>query len=354
MIDFRRETKTGRFLDPRVGFDEVAVESEVRVDPLTGETGRICHFAFSSAPPSDLGDIVAKSEANCPFCGNRVHSVTPRFTEADLPEGRLTHGDAVLFPNLFPYDDVSAIAAISSAHFHPMNAIPEQMVVDGLSVARAFFSRVESRLNGGAESYGIVTWNYMPPSGGSQVHPHMQVVHTVNPGNALRLQLEAARRWRKKRRRSYVSELVEAEHAASERWIGATGSVLWLAPFVPTGLLGDCMAVFPERATLGDLNDDEIADFAGGLRRILAAFAARGLWSFNLVFLPDHAGADARRHWLTARLVPRLYINPALHVTDVAYMQLILGERFAMTFPEDVAASLRAALNADPKTADRP
>jgi galactose-1-phosphate uridylyltransferase len=137
--------------------------------------------------------------------------------------------------------------------------------------------------------------------------------------------------------------LVEAERQTGERWIGESGSVLWLAPFVPTGILGDCIALFPGRATVTELSDAEIADFATGLRTALRGYATRGLWSFNLVFQPDRAAADAGRHWLTARLVPRLYINPALHVTDVAYMQLILEERFAMTYPEDNAALLRTA-----------
>jgi galactose-1-phosphate uridylyltransferase len=39
----------------------------------------------------------------------------------------------------------------------------------------------------------------MPPAGASQVHPHMQVVATADPGNALRREQAAAQRWREQR-----------------------------------------------------------------------------------------------------------------------------------------------------------
>jgi UDPglucose--hexose-1-phosphate uridylyltransferase len=343
LIEFERQIKTGRFLDPRAGFAEKSVESEIRVDPLTRETGRICHFAFDIAAPTDLTAMVEASAQSCPFCPDRVHEITPRFPSETLEEGRLVRGQAVLFPNLFPYDDVSAIAVISEAHFHPMADVPTSVIEDGLGIARDFLGRLDSMTRDKAQRYGIVTWNYMPPSGGSQVHPHMQVIHTTHPGNGLRRQLDAAGRWRRDRGRSYVEMLVETERTQGERWIGEDGDVVWLVPFVPTGILGDCIAVFPEVASVSALSDEQIADFASGLRTILKAYAERGLWSFNLVFLPDHAEAGNDRHWLTARLVPRLYINPAFHVSDVAYMQLIMEERFALTYPERNAAILRSA-----------
>ena len=343
MIEFQREIKRGRFLDPRNEFKETTVDSEIRTDPLTGATGRICHFAFSSGPPGDLDAILEKSLEFCPFCPDKVRDITPRFPADMIPEGRLDHGQAVLFPNLFPYDDLSAISVISEGHFHPMDDIPEAVIADGLSVAREFYRRVEDGGMAAPDSYGIVTWNYMPPSGGSQIHPHMQVIHTSNPGNGPRRLLAAAGEWLERHGDPYVEALIEEEQRRGERWIGGGQRVAWLVPFVPTAVLGDCIGVFRGRATIGELTDDDIAEFATGLRRILKGFAEKGLWSFNLVFIPDH-GPNGR-HWLTARLVPRLYINPALHVTDVAYMQLVLSERFAMTYPEDIATHLRSAWN---------
>jgi galactose-1-phosphate uridylyltransferase len=347
MIDFRIEKKLARLYDPRKDFALAEIESEVRYDPLTGESARICHFALKAPPATEIGAIVALSQGQCPFCPERVETVTPRFPEDLVPGGRLRRGAAIVAPNLFPYDDVSAIAVLGRDHFVPMDQVPAQLVIDGLTAARDFMRLAQKQVAGG-EGFGIVTWNYMPPAGATQVHPHMQVIVSRNPGNALRRSLESAARYRARSGRCYHADLVEAERTRGERWIGEAGAVAWLAPFTPTGLLGDVAAVFRERATVTDLSDADIADFARSLVRVLAALAARGLWSFNLCLMPAPFGERPDRHWLTAKLLPRIYLNPKLHVSDVAYLHLLLEERFAMVYPEEVAAALRPALGGTP------
>jgi UDPglucose--hexose-1-phosphate uridylyltransferase len=339
-IEFRREVKKARLLDPRRGFDEVEVESEVRFDPLTQATSRICHFSLKAAPPTDLDQILAASRSRCPFCPESIASLTPRYPDSLMPGGRLARGEAALFPNLFPYDDFSAVAVMSGEHYLPMAAIPERIVTDALGLAREFLARAFASVAAPREHYGIVTWNYMPPAGATQVHPHMQVVFTRHPGNALVRELDAEAAYRTRHGSNYCEDLVARERGG-ERWIGSSGSVLWFAPFAPSGVLGDCRAVFPGRSTIAELGEAGLADFASGLSRALRGFSKLGLWSFNLTLFPDHEGAGAQRHWLTARLLPRLYLNPGLHVPDVAYLQLLLEERFAMAYPEATAAALR-------------
>jgi UDPglucose--hexose-1-phosphate uridylyltransferase len=343
-IRFREEKKLARLHDPRRNFELAEVGSEIRFDPLTGASGRICHFSLASLPLPDLSGIVAETKTNCPFCPGKVESITPRFPEDFIPGGRMRRGDALLFPNLFPYDDISAVAAICGEHFHPMAAVPPQIVCDGVGLARDFFRLAGGRVEGGS-GFGLATWNYMPPAGGTQIHPHMQVVLTANPGNAVTRELEAEAAFLGRHGACYAEMLLQAERARGERFIAQTDAVAWLVPFAPVGLFGDCMALFPGRATLAELTDADIADFAQGLARVLRGFAGRGLWSFNLTFFPARFGAGDGAHWLSARLLPRFYLNPKLHVTDASYMQLLLEERFAMTYPEQTAAMLRAAFH---------
>jgi galactose-1-phosphate uridylyltransferase len=343
-ICFRAEKKFARLHDPRRNFELAQVESEVRFDPLTGSTGRICHFSLANLPVPDLSRIIAESRAACPFCPGKVESITPRFPEDFVPGGRMRRGEAVLFPNLFPYDDISAVAVLCSEHFHAMDAIPAQVVCDGVGLARDFFLLARDRVESGG-GFGLATWNYMPPAGGTQVHPHMQVVLTANPGNAVTRELAAEAAFYKRHHACYAQLLLRAERARAERFIASTASVAWLVPFVPIGLFGDCIAWFPERATLAELSDAEIADFARGFARILRGFAARGLWGFNLTFFPARFGASEGSHWLSARLLPRFYLNPKLHVSDASYQQLLLEERFAMVYPEQTAELLRAAFH---------
>ena len=343
-IRFRTEKKFARLHDPRRNFELAEVESEIRFDPLTGSTGRICHFSLGNLPLPDLSDIVAETAAVCPFCPGKVESITPRFPEDFVPGGRMRRGGALLFPNLFPYDDISAVAALCPEHFHAMDAVPERVVCDGLGVARDFFLLARERVEDGG-GFGLATWNYMPPAGGTQIHPHMQVVLTSHPGNAVTRELAAEAGFRKRHGACYAEVLLETERARGERFIAQTDSVAWLVPFVPMGLFGDCMALFPGRATLAELTDADMADFARGLTRALRGFAGRGLWSFNLTFFPARFGANDDTHWLSARLLPRFYLNPKLHVTDASYMQLLLEERFAMAYPEKTAQLLREAFH---------
>lgn len=340
-IAFRKESKQGRQYDPRRNFELSVIDSEIRYDPLTGDSARICHFALNAAPPADLQQLATAGAGACPFCPERVLQVTPRFPETLLPEGRLRRGGATLFPNLFPYDDISAVATLTERHFVPLDDVPTELIEDGVHIARDFFLRVEQ--SGVQPGYGLVTWNYMPPAGGTQIHPHIQVLYTSNPGNRLRRELAAEYAWRRQHGRNYWEDLLAAERREGTRWVGESGPVQWHAPFTPTGVLGDCIGVLPERATLTALGPADIRAFAIGLRRILRGFAGYGLWSFNLTFFPDRGDADPACHWLNVRVTPRLYLNPVLHIPDVSYMQLLLEERFAMLYPEETAARLRAA-----------
>jgi len=270
--------------------------------------------------------------------------VTPRYPADLLPEGRLRRGEALLVPNLFPYDDVSAIVSISRTHFLAMDAMPVAIVADALKLARDFIITaaplVEAR-----EAYGIVTWNYMPPSGASQVHPHMQVIVTDTPGNQLRRELDAETRFLGEQKRPYAAALLEAERGGA-RWLDEAGGVAWWVPYCPTGMLGDAQAMFVDHVTVSACDDATLEAFAGSLCRVLAAYARMGLWSFNLTLLPDAQAERSGRHRLTARLLPRFYLHPQLHNSDTAYLQLLLGEKFAMLHPEQHAAELRALLAA--------
>lgn len=342
-IEFRRDKGWSEFHDPRKDFELTGAESEVRYDPLTGDSGRVCHFSFDRVPPLELDDAIEETRKTCPFCPDKVLSITPRFPESLVPEGRMQRGEAVIFPNLFPYDDVSAVGVVSADHYLDVATADDAIVGNILILARDFFRRVEAeRQKDGPPSYAQFTWNYLPPAGGSQLHPHVQVIHTTRPANQVRRRLAAAGEWRDAHKRPFVADLLETERKTGERWLGETGAVAWHVPFVPTGVMGDVAAVFPEKATLSDLSDSDIADFVAGMKKTLAHFGERGLQSFNLVLTGDHAGAEPDRQWVEARIVPRLYVNPAMRSTDASYFQMVWNEPFAMAYPEDVARELRA------------
>jgi len=341
-IQYRAVRKVARLHDPRRNFELSEIESQVRYDPLTRDSARICHFAVPKREVPDLAPLVEFSTQHCPFCPQAIERITPRYPETLVPSGRMARGEALLVPNLFPYDDVSAILVMSRAHFLPMDQVPAPIVADALKLARDFIVLVAPTL-GERPAYGIVTWNYMPPAGASQVHPHMQVIVTDTPGNALRRELEAGALFALHYGKPFAEALAQAERSG-ERWLGEQGGVAWWVPYCPVGMLGDAQAVFRDRATLSECSDTEIDAFASFLTRLLAAYARLGFWSFNLSLLPDAQSTGLQRHRLTARLLPRFYLNPKLHNSDVAYLQLLLAEKFAMVYPEVHASDLRGML----------
>lgn len=349
-LAFRSEKKLTALLDPRHGFMRTEIESEIRFDPLTGDTARICHFTGMTPQAPDMAALAASTHHGCPFCAERVSQVTPKFTPEFLQgfaatgsaavDGRLQRGQATLFPNLFPYDDISAIAVMSEAHFLPPADIPPMVVADAVKLARDFFAYSARLQPSAAEAHGLLTWNYLPASGGSQMHPHMQVALTSRPGNRLTRELAAESAYLAAHGRCYGADLLAAERDGP-RWLMADDAAAWLVPYAPTGVMGDALALFPGKSTVADLSDADIDAFAASLVRLVAAFAAQGLESFNLSFFPDHGGNRSGRHWLSARLLPRLYLNNALHVSDASYLQLLLQESFCMRHPEAVAQQLR-------------
>jgi galactose-1-phosphate uridylyltransferase len=332
--------RVARLHDPRRDFSPTEVGSEIRYDPLTGQSSRICHFALPPVPPPDFDSVAEARRATCPFCPERVTTVTPRFPDALVPGGRFRRGEAVVFPNLFPYDELSAVLVPGAQHRVDASNVPEALVASGLATARDFLASTMPGMGPG--TYGLVTWNHMPPAGGTQIHPHMQVVATSEPGNAIRRELLAEQAFLEAHRRPFSGDLLAAEEAAG-RVVGRTGDWTWFVPFAPTGVLGDCRAVLAGKASFLDLDDADVSAFAGGLRRALRGFASAGLWSFNLTFFPDRAGERSGRHSLSARLLPRLYLDPVLHVPDANYLHLLLGEPFSMAWPEEVAERLRRA-----------
>ena len=63
--------------DPQKDGAERHIPSEIRIDPLTGRTARICHFMKLQWEKPDFEALVAGTEAWCPFCADKVLEVTP-------------------------------------------------------------------------------------------------------------------------------------------------------------------------------------------------------------------------------------------------------------------------------------
>jgi galactose-1-phosphate uridylyltransferase len=330
--------KEAVILNPEKGMAPQVIPIEVRSDPLTGRTARVCHFQRLSWPKPDIAGIVAGTEAHCPFCPGRVHAATPCFPPEIAPAGRFTSGDRVLFPNLAPYDGLGAVAVLGGRHHVPMAEITAGFVAEGIALAQEFFRRV--REIGHPESvYHLLSWNYMPASGSSIVHPHFQVFATASAPNQLRRELAAAAAYRERTGRVYWDDLVAAEEADGRRFLGRGGRVAWLAGFAPFGVAGDVAGVVAGCREVLDLAEEDRRAVGAGIAAAARAYDRLGLYNFNVGFFPGAPGDDfARLHLIFS---PRTYFNPALATPDAAALRTLYDETVCMAPPEEIAALIR-------------
>ncbi|MEW6266567.1 MAG: hypothetical protein AB1641_26145 [Thermodesulfobacteriota bacterium] len=339
-MDFRIIKKEAILLNPLENMARKNVACEIRVNPLTGRTSRVCHFMTMTWPRPDLAKLAAGTEAMCPFCPDKVMLVTPCFPEELVPEKRLVAGDVVLFPNLAPYDAISAVATLGGRHFLPIGEIEPELIAQAYGLALNFFRRLDQA--GHPESvYHLINWNYMPASGSSLIHPHLQVFATSTAPNLMREELAASRKYRDDHGVVFWDELVKAEQEDGRRFIGRIGRTVWLSSFAPLGVAGDVLVVVEGVRRTLDLTDQDLRDLALGLTRTMRAYEPLGLNSFNVNFFTGDRGDDHFRFHLV--FSPRTYFNLALGTPDVGALRNLYNEAICMTYPERTAEIVRAA-----------
>lgn len=336
-MEFKIIKKEATYLDP---FNKMALKTvpvEVRQDPLTGRNSRIRSFTTLTWTKPDLEALAAGTEARCPFCPQVISKITPNFPPDILPEGRLADDDLLLFPNLAPYDSLSAVVSLGEKHLVPMTGFEPERLARAFALSRRFFDRLEA-IRHPESVYHLINWNFMPPAGSSVIHSHWQIFASSTATYRLRTELDAARVYAAERGANFWDDLVTAERGG-ERWIGEIGRTRWMSVFAPQGFMGDVTAVVDGARTLFDLTDEDHLDLGRGIARILAGFDRMGLYSFNMGLYAGARNDDHSRLHLV--LSPRLIISPAIGTSDVSSLQHLQGDAFCLVYPEEIARKMR-------------
>ncbi len=339
-IEFRREIMPSRMLrrDKSGELVETTAPVELRFDPLTGRTCRLVPYSLSRIIKPDLKVLQKRSRAlTCPFCPPLVERITPRFTPDLVPGGAIRKGKALAFPNIDPYDTYGVVVAVSDEHYIALDRFDHETVYNALAAALTYLKRVQE-IDTGAK-YSFIAWNYMPPAGGSLVHPHLQCNAGYHPTNQQKEVIEASGRYYKEKGTNYWNDLVEQERKTGERWVGKTGGVAWLTAFVPRGRLSDAVAVFPGKASITELTDKDLGDFTDGLLKVFGYISELNLISFNM---STYSGSDKESFTAHARITPRgLLLYSPIETSDQFYYQMLQDENICILPPEDAAARLR-------------
>jgi UDPglucose--hexose-1-phosphate uridylyltransferase len=339
-IQFRREIMPSRILkrDSSGELAEVTIPLEFRFDPLTGQSCRLVQFPPERIIRPDLVDLEQRSlELTCPFCPPLVEKITPRFPPELIPEGTIRIGKATAFPNAGPYDVYGTVVVISDEHFVRLGEFTLETVLNALLATYSYIRRVQE-VDPEAK-YHFIAWNYMPPSGGSLVHPHMQGNIGYFPTSYQKQILEASQQYYKEMGTNYWKDLVEQERQRGERYIGTIGNTHWLTSFVPKGRLSDVLAIFPGKASIAELTEDDLHDFATGLLRTFSYLDELNLLSFNLA---TYSGFDKKQFWAHARITPRgLLLYSPIETSDQFYYQILHDENICILPPEVACEKLK-------------
>jgi galactose-1-phosphate uridylyltransferase len=226
---------------------------------------------------------------------------------------------------------------MTDPHVVPLEELSEKRLFDALSLGVQFLKQVKSISPD--LPFHLMTWNYMPPSGGGLVHPHQQYFATPNPGNQFVDELKASERFHNANGSDYWSELIEIERTTGVRYIGQIGTSYWLSSFVSLGILGEVMCIFPDVFSVDQFTNGHVGDLVAGLLKIFQYYKATDVYSFNasLFFGPEGQQSFACHF----RIAARTFLNMRDFAPDLNFFQALLGEPVSVVMPEELCATLK-------------
>ncbi|MBS4209945.1 hypothetical protein [Bacillus sp. FJAT-50079] len=331
-IQFKQVEEWFTFYDEKG--DIIERKTEVRFDPLTGESSRLVFDPGLSPKIPDYTEAAEQSTGkNCPFCAENILKLTPLFPKEIAEDGRLSEGKAILFPNLFPYSKHNGVVVFSDQHYVRLDEFSVSMIKDAFAVAQTYIQKVAQ--TDAKANYASINWNYLPESGGSILHPHLHIICSESPTNVQATISEKANNFQKKMGKEYFSELYKQEKALGERWIGEKGNVAWIHAFAPKSH-NDFIGIFTATSSIDQVTEQDWIDFSEGLVRIFSTLTEQGFASFNLSLQVD----PNKQHPIHVRLIPRLTIGN-LGTSDINFFQMMHQEPLSYKSPEEIAAKAR-------------
>ena len=333
-INFRKEEEWFTFYDGKGTLIER--KTEIRFDPLTGESSRLVFDPGLISTPPDYSEAAEQTGgAKCPFCPENLLKMTPVFPKDVAENGRIFQGEAVLFPNLFPYSKHNGVVVFSGDHYVRLKEFTNTMIKDAFMAAQTYIQNVAA-LDSKAQ-YASINWNYLPFSGGSILHPHLHVIVSESPTNDQARTSELAKTFEDEHGKDYFTALYEIEKALDERWIGERGNVAWMHAFAPKSH-NDFIGIFPHAHSVHDISEQDWMDFANSLKAIFATLNEQGFASFNLAL--NIAMDPEAKQPIHVRLIPRLTIG-GLGTSDISFFQALHQEPLTYKVPEEIAEKAR-------------
>lgn len=321
-----KQTKTtdeATLYSPLADFESQNREIEVREDPLTGRPTRIVEAIFPAPEETPtIEDYVSDAEG-CFFCPEMVTEATPEYPDF-VGEDRIERGDAISFPNLFPYGKHSNVVVLTDEHFQPIDAFETSTFEDGFGCALEFLGAV---VDHDAPEFASINMNFLPSAGSSVVHPHVQTLADDYGTTAQRRRAQAERAHHEEHGTTYWKDVRETE-VPGPRHVGSTGTIEWLAPFAPVHHWH--VRGVTDTVGLPAPDDDTVAELADGITNVLEYYASLDLNAYN--FAISFPSADPQSP-AVVDVVARSPFDDN-YITDVSFLGMIHGESVVDVAPE--------------------
>lgn len=342
-IKMERFSESAKLHSPLMDFEMDIQDIEIRKDPLTGNMSIIglrlvdkLETLIESTDDEFLNAFVNENSEKCFFCPEKVHTATPKFPEEILPEGRITVGESVLFPNLFPLSKFHAIIVLSKKHFLKPQEFAPSMLRDAFLAAREFVSHLPPDEN----LFGSLNCNYMPPAGASAVHAHLQLIASSQPTNYSRKTQDALLEYSEKYGHEYWDDLIELEKELGVRYVGQLESTHWFTPFSPT-CTNEVFGLLPS-GKFKDTPDEVITSLAQGVSNVLEYYGNDGYSSFNFSLELGDLTDQEKSNRCFIRLATRQNFTRGYRAGEF-FFQHLLNTEVVVIPPEIVASKLRGS-----------
>jgi galactose-1-phosphate uridylyltransferase len=334
---FKKHKVDVRFLNPKRGFKEDVQTVEYRRDTLMDIWSRVNVKRATRAKQGrhgvSLDKLIELSKKNCSFCPENIEKATPKFMPEISKEGRIKLGETAVFPNLFPFAKYHAMGTVTEKHYLSMECFTEEQIANTIRASIDYFTRIEAL---GAKYFSF-SWNHLPPSGASIIHPHVQLIGDEVPTHMTGKYLNASKKFYEETGENYWHSLVKDEEKIQERFIGRIGRIVWISSFAPLGN-NEISIVFEGGSSILDLTEGDISDVSVGIRRILGGYSNMGKTSFN--FTTYSGLRNMEDFCLNAKIITRPDIQK-YYTADTGFMEAFHKERIVETLPESLAAEFR-------------
>jgi len=342
-IKFNKHVSEAVLHSPLKNFELDSQTIENRADPLTGwtgiiRTGRQFWQHMYNTDEKLLLEIAEQTRGRCFFCPEKVSEATPRYPEEFIPGGRITVGEACLFPNLFAQKEQSAIAVISRQHFVPLDHFSPQLLTDAFKASSIYLKRLYEYKS--VNYYCEIGFNYMFPGGASIPHPHLQILGSVWPTVLVSNLLEASRKYYQEQASGYWEDLVNTEKEVEERYIASMGNTEWLVPFAAMRE-DEVHGIVRNKSNFLEFDDGDWESLADGISRVLKFYKDGGLSSCNFALYSSPLGKKLDYFWAGVRIVSRPSVQ-ALALSDMWFSQNLLYDGLVTKPPEEIASEVRS------------